>query len=1358
MWWKKTLASILTVFIVLVSILPITASASQRKQGAKPKDQLVPFDNTSWEQKVSNGLVNSEGDLLPGGVRLTQTATEQKENKYQVTLAVESREDSIALEGKNYVLLLDTSAQSQESGALATNKELLSQIITQLLSPDSPHKVALVACHQQTEILSDFVGREARDTLLSLVAVATGEEGLYLEQGIRESKALFQQEEKENHLFLFTAGNASYSTEVNLVELTPICQEDCTNVSGAPPTSWDYDVEYRTAMNRVGRGNSYTSGLIGRTKTPYLTSCQYGNKYHQWRRNQFPENHGDTAVFEAQQAQKKGISITGFAAGSESTSNGGNLLESLCTNGVYYQEQYPAFSLKEEGAAPSLQDGKISLQLNKFFTLSSGSATVGTVSQTEHSLFWELEDNTAGELSFMVTVNSHLPGFIKGEEYSLYKEGEFSYQNSKQEPVALLLPELLFRGNFATIYKVGVASSQQGEYLTATGEITQDPSKAVAVTKKVPVLTALGVNQWGMGEFATVTAGDMPVTEYGQDYTQAPYSLEKNIEVLDCTEYIVYFPYVKEPLTYTVEYYYAGQSSFFDSQQFSASYGTKLTMVPDSSKLPPGYQRSRVDGLPATLLRDGTVIQVEYSKDSLQTLPFTFQYYRDHQDKEEEEGSVWAGAPNVSFSPDPGRYAGYQLDKVTFGDLTAEKEIQGMVTQEENVFTAFYSKDRSQIFPYVLDYYVDGKLVKSSSRTVWVGKPEVRFSLQPKEIKETFSHVVFDGEIIEQDSDSAEVVISRENNRISLYYDSLQEPEPEPETLHFTIYTFYNGKERKELRVEDCVYKDYPYTYLPPEVTHPAGVTLEKIVVEDQVFTEPTTYTLTQNETEIYVYYTFDSSQRVSFTLAYYFDGVYDPKASGTVHRQLEDSYLTENTLPSPREGFVLAEASPALPFFAENGATYSLYYKPDGTREYEYKIRYYKEGKAVSSATEYGRVSMLNPEVTITPTKDKFADYVYSHVSFGSVLGKDSVTGRVTVTDNVFEVHYILDLDAIYQYEVQYYYGDILDQEKTEHFTVHKTNPVVEWIPFKPKEGYDRLPTITPGIPVTITDNGMIITVQYGDNTDGMLPKPEEPGNNSASFDSLLYFEGPEEHPNQQELLTFPVGHQIVPGEYIGNRRVDSTLYTIQKIIITETFPFQDYRDTEELPIPPPTLGDSGEDAVLGESSEGSPTLGESGMHSSPGSRRATPPAREAVGQQKTGQKREQLHFLNRHDYFTFRAETEYEIEVFFRPSVPIPPGKEKDPEGSDTTGSGSSSNREEGKDSTAVQDKAPIPINNLTGKQTGKTDILVAGYENLGQPLPSPALPQTGGSLCLETPMALAILLISALLLLLAVRYYLS
>ena len=67
-------------------------------------------------------------------------------------------------------------------------------------------------------------------------------------------------------------------------------------------------------------------------------------------------------------------------------------------------------------------------------------------------------------------------------------------------------------------------------------------------------------------------------------------------------------------LSYTVEHYYVGEETPFDTDSFTnIAYDTKVKEVADSDALKAGYVRTSVNGLPATIHDNSTVIKVYYN-------------------------------------------------------------------------------------------------------------------------------------------------------------------------------------------------------------------------------------------------------------------------------------------------------------------------------------------------------------------------------------------------------------------------------------------------------------------------------------------------------------------------------------------------------------------------------------------------------------------------------------------------------------------------------------------------------------------------------------------------------------------------
>lgn len=119
-------------------------------------------------------------------------------------------------------------------------------------------------------------------------------------------------------------------------------------------------------------------------------------------------------------------------------------------------------------------------------------------------------------------------------------------------------------------------------------------------------------------------------------------------------------------LSYTIEYYYVGQKTPFDTKTVeNVIYGTQVEDVVDSSRLAVGYKRDHVESTPVEITEKDIVIKVYYveKEPTDVAIPVTHTYYTNKLDGTTEEDGSQSGASLV-ISVSEARETTVDLSKV----------------------------------------------------------------------------------------------------------------------------------------------------------------------------------------------------------------------------------------------------------------------------------------------------------------------------------------------------------------------------------------------------------------------------------------------------------------------------------------------------------------------------------------------------------------------------------------------------------------------------------------------------------------------------------------------------------------------
>ena len=281
----------------------------------------------------------------------------------------------------------------------------------------------------------------------------------------------------------------------------------------------------------------------------------------------------------------------------------------------------------------------------------------------------------------------------------------------------------------------------------------------------------------------------------------------------DASKNVIKVYYVKDAsqtknITYTVKYFKDGAEVTADKQTV-----TKTVWVNDPSELTVdktainttdkyvGYKLdSAATGEIPTVVADGTVINVYYVKDELQTkeVTYTVKYFRDGvevtADKQTVTKRIWINAPlevevNKTAINTTDKYVGYKLDSAATGEIP-------VVVASGTVINVYYVKDASQTkdVTYTIKYYKDGEEQTEDTITVtkkvWVNDPSV-IDVNKADINTTdkYEGYTFDSEttgIIPNKADNGAV--------IKVYYKKVVVPaEPSSDNSQETVKTGDNS-------------------------------------------------------------------------------------------------------------------------------------------------------------------------------------------------------------------------------------------------------------------------------------------------------------------------------------------------------------------------------------------------------------------------------------------------------------------------------------------------------------------------------------------------------------------------------------
>lgn len=205
----------------------------------------------------------------------------------------------------------------------------------------------------------------------------------------------------------------------------------------------------------------------------------------------------------------------------------------------------------------------------------------------------------------------------------------------------------------------------------------------------------------------------------------------------------------------------------------------------------------------------------------------------------------------------------------------------------------------------------------------------------------------------------------------------------------------------------------------------------------------------------------------------------------GIAEDELKQDFIGEKFATKPIENVELVYELVSTSQITSGEYTQAIqhvYYYYD-YKNYEYRVEYYYENKEIEETDKYEKDedATVYSEAKYNSVIDTYEDKIKTGYELDKVENKP-----ITITDNpennVIKVYYGL---SDYAYKVEYYYDNIIDEEKTDDFTAEYQDKIINYKD-KVKTGY-RLDKVEPvnnagELELTISDNpdNNIIKVYY--------------------------------------------------------------------------------------------------------------------------------------------------------------------------------------------------------------------------------------------------------------------------------------
>ncbi|MFV0400808.1 MAG: vWA domain-containing protein [Oscillospiraceae bacterium] len=998
MWNRRVLSFTLAVLLT-VCCFRLPALADTPAQGAE------------WNP-APTGVADPSAPLLPGEYRITAgIAPGETTDEYLLDYQLE-KGDSTAASPAEIVLVIDSSHLAAGSGQLQASLDAAKKLINSLLSDDSPHRVALVSCGRDAQVIAPLSGFAEREEILAALNTISVTQGCYLESGIRLGRGLFGVDSADKYLFLLGGGNATYSTRVaEIASVTPLCPE---TTATHLPLRWEYELKYTAPAEVIGDGESYSNVFSGRYSNWHLLDdsypCSQNSKLtHERPSKNYPVNHGGTAVYESMLARRQGISVAAIPA--ESISETGRTLLIDCTlSNLLDSDSLSAFlgMVAPEGDAA----GEVTLALGTHISLleaPDGVVVEGT------ALTWP---SSLENVRLKVRLEVEQPGFVAGQVYPVW-EGSLSVGGDE-----IPLPQPSVTGRFSRLYAVPVTVNHLGGYLDSEGKPVASPSAAKQLAEPSPLINTLSVNQWRTG--FTV---EQPIPFAPEGYI--PYPGEDSSRQVtapsDASPHTEYFRFVRTNLTYQIDYYRDGDDAPFDTLTVQgADYSAVISDVPDSGKLPPGYRRSD-SFVPVTIWEDGTVIRVDYEQDETQAIPYTVVYYVGETAVRTDHLSTPASSPQVTLTPDPELFPGCALESISYGDKTGASSLTAAV-EENGSFHIYYRIDTSQTLSYRVDTYVEDSLVDSQQLTTPLAVPQVTVTPNPAAYSGCLLREVTFGE--ESHPSSLTVSVAAGGEAVfRVYYDINLE-----DVLPYQI-EYYQEEALVDTRT-GTVPTAAPTLTVTPDPSLYAGWTLVQLWFGEQSASSTLTVDITPTERLVKVVYTIDETQRLPYTIRYHFEPEGEEQTdSGSVPLAKPDFLFAPPT--ETRGNYRLQEvafggqrdpASLAVTITEEENVLEAFYLR-DPESLLGYRVEYYKSGQVEPVEAYSFTADADNPVVQIMPEQGRYQGYELEKIVFGEQVESRVLSADISLAEGepVIRVYY-RETSEMLTYYIRYYYDGVSD------------------------------------------------------------------------------------------------------------------------------------------------------------------------------------------------------------------------------------------------------------------------------------------------------------------------------------------
>ena len=303
----------------------------------------------------------------------------------------------------------------------------------------------------------------------------------------------------------------------------------------------------------------------------------------------------------------------------------------------------------------------------------------------------------------------------------------------------------------------------------------------------------------------------------------------------------------------------------------------------------------------------------------------------------------------------------------------------------------------------------------------------------------------------------------------------------EDATLNYEVRYFYADEEDISLREYNKVH------VLTPEVKsvklYPKlGYRLADVPYDPPL---PATISSLTKVDVINVHYVIDENATLDYEIRYFYNDEEETelRIQQTVHVLTPE--VSEVPL-QPKLGYKLSDEpyNPPLPATVSSLGDDDIYvinvhYVTDESALLNYEVRYFYDDIEDITRRTMLSVHVLTPVVSSVPLQPK-PGYKLAENPYSPNL---PATITSLTSPDVINVYYVIDDEAMLDYEVHYFYNDDEDITLRTVLSVHELTPEISSVPLQPKYGYKLADDpYSPKLPATITSlNGIdVINVRY--------------------------------------------------------------------------------------------------------------------------------------------------------------------------------------------------------------------------------------------------------------------------------------